>query len=161
MMSCPCGSSRDYASCCGPFIEGDAKAPTAEQLMRSRYTAYVRARIDYITKTHDPSTRSSHDEEAARAWAESAEWMGLEILSTEAGGANDERGEVEFIARYRNEDGEQEHREISEFRKHHGAWYFTSGKVLGLQPVRRDSPKVGRNDPCPCGSGKKFKKCCG
>jgi SEC-C motif-containing protein len=159
-MACPCGSSRDYAVCCEPFIEGKEKAPTAEALMRSRYAAYVHARIDYITQTHDPSTRANHDEEAARAWAEDAEWMGLEIVSTEAGGPDDARGEVEFIARYRNDEGEQEHHERSEFRKQNGAWYFTRGDVIGLQPVRRESPKVGRNDPCPCGSGKKHKKCC-
>ena len=160
MASCPCGTGRGYSACCGRYIEGETAAPTAEALMRSRYTAYVRAHIDHITETHDPSTRANHDEEQARAWAEGSEWLGLEVLSTEAGGPDDNDGKVEFVARYRNDHGEHEHRERGEFRKHEGAWYFTSGKVVGPQPVRLASPKVGRNDPCPCGSGKKYKKCC-
>jgi SEC-C motif-containing protein len=128
--------------------------------MRSRYTAYTRAQIDYVTETHDPSTRERHDAEQARAWAEGSEWLGLEILSTEAGGPGDDSGKVEFIARFRNDDGEQAHHELSTFTKRDGTWYFTGGDVLGPQQVRRASPKVGRNEPCPCGSGKKYKKCC-
>ena len=128
--------------------------------MRSRYTAYVRANIDYVTETHDPSTREQHDAEQARAWAEGSEWLGLEIVTTDAGGASDDSGKVEFIARFKNDDGEQEHHESSTFTKRDDVWYFTTGEVLGPQQVRRDHPKVGRNDPCPCGSGKKYKKCC-
>jgi len=109
---------------------------------------------------HDPSTRADHDEERARAWAEESEWLGLEILSTEAGGADDSHGKVEFIARYRNDHGDHEHRERSEFSKRDGAWYLTCGHVVGPEPIRLTSPKIGRNDPCPCGSGKKYKKCC-
>lgn len=161
MTDCPCGTGRDYAACCARYLEGEASAPSAEALMRSRYTAYARARIDYVTKTHDPATRSGHDEDQARAWAEGSEWLGLEIVSTDAGGPDDDTGRVEFVARYRNDDGEQEHRELSEFSKLDGTWYFTRGAVRGPEPVRRSSPKVGRNDPCPCGSGKKYKKCCG
>ena len=160
MASCPCGTGQDYQACCGRFIEGESRAPTAEALMRSRYTAYVGARIDYVTATHDPSTRADHDEEQARIWAEESEWLGLEILSTEAGGPDDSHGKVEFVARYRNDDGEHEHRERSEFSKRDGAWYLTSGHVDGPEPIRLTSPKIGRNDPCPCGSGKKYKKCC-
>jgi SEC-C motif-containing protein len=160
MAGCPCGTGRDYAACCGRYIDGEASAPTAEALMRSRYTAYTRANIDYVAETHDPATRASHDAEGARAWAEGSQWLGLEILATEAGGEDDDSGKVEFVARFRNDDGEQEHREVSTFSKLDGAWYFTSGEVRGPQQVRRASPKVGRNDPCPCGSGKKYKKCC-
>jgi len=158
---CPCGSGNDYGTCCGRFIEGGTPAPTAEALMRSRYTAYTLARIGYITATHDPRTRDHHDEERARQWAEESKWLGLEIVSTEAGGPDDDEGKVEFIAHYNNDDGEQQHRERSAFTKRGGVWYFTVGKVLGPQSVRLASPKVGRNDPCPCGSGKKYKKCCG
>jgi SEC-C motif-containing protein len=129
--------------------------------MRARYTAYARANIDYITATHDPKTRRQHDPEQARAWAEGSEWLGLEILSTEEGGPEDSEGTVEFVARYRNDEGEEEHRERSFFVKRDGAWYFSDGKPLGPKPIRLAGPKVGRNDPCPCGSGKKYKKCCG
>ena len=160
MPKCPCGTGRAYSACCGLYIDGTESAPTAEALMRSRYTAYTRAAIGYVTATHDPATRDGHDPEQARAWAEGSEWLGLEIVSTEAGGRDDDAGKVEFIARFKNDDGEQAHHELSTFSRQDGVWYFTDGDVLGPQQVRRASPKVGRNDPCPCGSGKKFKKCC-
>lgn len=160
MSDCPCGTGKTFEACCGPFIRGELPAPTAEAMMRSRYTAYTQARIDYIAETHDPETRDEYDPEGSREWAEKSEWLGLEILATEGGGADDNEGKVEFEARYRNEGGEQEHRERSLFRRHEGAWYFTSGDILGPRTVRLEGPKVGRNDPCPCGSGKKYKKCC-
>ena len=161
MNECPCGSSETYASCCEPLIEGRRHASSAIALMRSRYTAYVHGEIDYITETHDPKSRDKHDPEQARKWSEGSEWLGLEILSTESGGPEDDTGLVEFVARFRVEDEEQEHRERSLFVKRSDRWYFTDGKVLGPLPIRHDGPKVGRNEPCPCGSGKKFKKCCG
>lgn len=160
MEACPCGSGAAYPACCGRYIEGGERAPTAEALMRSRYTAYAIAEIDYITETHDPKTRKTHDPEQARAWAEGSEWLGLEILETEGGGPDDGEGAVEFVARYRNDEGEQEHRERSWFSRRNGVWYFNDGKPVGPKPIRHESPKVGRNDPCPCGSGKKHKKCC-
>lgn len=129
--------------------------------MRSRYTAYTLARIDYISATHDPRTRASHDAGQAREWAEKSEWLGLEILATDAGGVDDTEGTVEFIARYRVDDEQHEHRERSFFVKRDGVWYFSDGKILGPRQRRLEAPKVGRNDPCPCGSGKKYKKCCG
>ena len=161
MTSCPCGSERKYQDCCGHYIDSSENAPTAEALMRSRYTAYTLANIDYITETHDPDTRGNHNPDEARTWAEDSEWLGLEILSAEQGGPDDSEGAVEFVARYRADDAEHEHRERSVFVKRDGAWYFVGGKILGLRPVRLEGPKVGRNEPCPCGSGKKFKKCCG
>ncbi len=130
--------------------------------MRSRYTAYCKKNIRYITETHDPGTRKSHDPDQAREWAESSEWLGLEIVSVEGGGADDDEGSVEFIARYKTEEGDSvEHHERGEFRRTDGRWFFVDGKVIGPEPFRRQDSKVGRNDPCPCGSGKKYKKCCG
>jgi SEC-C motif domain protein len=158
---CPCGSGLPYSKCCGRYIDGGETPSTAEALMRSRYTAYTMARIEYISETHDPKTRDQHDPEEARGWAEGVEWQGLEILNTDAGGPEDKKGIVDFVARFENEDGEQEHRERSTFVKRDDRWYFADGKPLGPATVRRESPKVGRNDPCPCGSGKKFKKCHG
>ena len=46
------------------------------------------------------------------------------------------------------------------FRKEGDEWFYVEGNVYAKQPVRRETPKIGRNDPCPCGSGKKYKKCC-
>ncbi len=127
--------------------------------MRSRYTAFTLADVDYIEKTTDPSARSSFDRAQTLHWAKQSEWKGLEIVSCEDGGEKDSEGTVEFIARYDFEGASQEHHERAEFRKRDGHWYFVDGKLV-QQPFRAEV-KVGRNDPCTCGSGKKYKKCCG
>ncbi len=160
MSLCPCGTESEYDACCGRYIDGPSHAPTAESLMRSRYCAYTLVNVDYIGDTHDPKTLSNHDPEQAQKWAEDSEWLGLEILSVAGGGADDASGTVEFIARFRQEGEEHEHRERSDFVRRGERWYFRDGKVLGPMTVRSEGPKVGRNDPCPCGSGKKYKKCC-
>lgn len=158
-MSCPCGSSEPFEQCCGPFL-GGAPAPTAEKLMRSRYTAYVRGAIDYIIATHDPETRDEVDREVVESWSRESEWTGLTILATEAGGESDDEGSVEFIARFRAEGYELSHHEQSRFRKLDGCWYFVDGQVMKATPARA-TPTVGRNALCPCGSGKKYKRCHG
>src|SRR4051812_16251626 len=96
--ACPCGSASDEATCCAPILAG-ALAPTAVALMRSRYTAYVRGDIDYVVRTHDASTRSEVDIPAVTRWSRETEWLGLEILGTQAGTIDDDQGVVEFIAR--------------------------------------------------------------
>jgi SEC-C motif-containing protein len=128
--------------------------------MRSRYTAYAVNSLEYLRDTLLPEEREEFDIEAARKWSESAEWEGLEILGTEQGGAEDETGAVDFIARYSQSGVHQAHRELGSFRKVEGRWLYVDGQVRG-EPQRRAAPKVGRNEPCPCGSGKKYKKCCG
>lgn len=158
---CPCGSNTDYASCCGPLIQGKQPAGTAEQLMRSRYSAYVRKEIPYILTSLHPDHRSNFDEKSTREWAENAEWLGIRILKTTGGGADDSEGRVEFAVDYAEQGIRREHREVSRFGKKDGIWYFIEGKTLAARPVVRANPKTGRNDACPCGSGRKFKKCCG
>jgi len=160
-MSCPCESGQPLEKCCEPYIDGEARPPTAEALMRSRFTAYAIGEIDYIISTHDPQTAKGLDKEATRQWAEQADWLGLHVLRTEDGAEQDEEGVVEFVARYETAEGEKAHHEVSTFKKRDGRWYFHDGKVVTGEPVVRSEPKVGRNDPCPCGSGKKYKKCCG
>lgn len=152
---CPCGSQNAYEECCGLYISGEKDAPTAEALMRSRYTAYTRQDDSYLLKTWHPDTRPSDNPSDD----DSTTWTGLEVIRTENGQETDSKGIVEFIA-YCNVKGATSHlHEISQFIRENNRWYYLEGK--GQQPVRRDTPKVGRNDPCPCGSGKKFKKCCG
>jgi SEC-C motif-containing protein len=129
--------------------------------MRSRYTAYTLAAIDYLYRTSGPRVRREFDAEGSKKWAESAEWQGLEVLGSEGGGDGDHQGVVEFIARYRIKDQAFEHHERATFQRIDGEWRFQDGKVFGPDPVRREEPKIGRNDPCPCGSGRKHKKCCG
>jgi SEC-C motif-containing protein len=158
---CPCGSNAAYDACCGPLIKGERSAETAEQLMRSRYSAYVKHEIAYLGSSLHPEHRADFNEKSTRAWAEGAEWRGLEILKTVGGGPEDNEGKVEFIASFAEKGTTREHHELSTFRKEAGTWYLVSGETLPVKQVVRDAPKTGRNDPCPCGSGRKFKKCCG
>jgi SEC-C motif domain protein len=159
MEQCPCGSGLAYAECCEPIIKGERPAQTAEALMRSRYSAYVKVETDYIFETTHPKHREGYDPDGTREWAEGAQWQGLEIVSVKDGGSEDSTGEVEFVARYSEQGEPREHRERALFKKEKTGWLFTDGKPVGQQPAK--SQKVGRNDPCPCGSGQKYKKCCG
>ncbi|ACM19445.1 SEC-C motif domain protein [Geotalea daltonii FRC-32] len=159
MNSCPCGSGSTYETCCQPLINGASQAETAEQLMRSRYSAYVKVETDYILETTHPEHRQNFDPEGTKQWAEQSVWDGLEIVSTEKGGAADTDGTVEFIARFREKGVRKTHHELAEFKKDAGRWFFTDGSAVPARPLV--SSKVGRNDPCPCGSGQKYKKCCG
>jgi SEC-C motif-containing protein len=160
--ACPCDSGNDYQACCFPLHQGEKGADTAEQLMRSRYCAYVVGDVDYVEKTQVPDPNDPFDKESAKAWSESSDWLGLTIDDVVAGGPEDQKGEVDFTASYIDAEGrEHHHKEHSYFVKKNGQWLFDHGDILTNEPYRREEPKVGRNDPCPCGSGKKFKKCCG
>lgn len=129
--------------------------------MRARYTAYTRADIPFLLATLHAENRDEGDEDSARAWAKESEWLGLEILGTHLGGPSDVEGIVDFVARFRDKDGEEHvHHERSLFVKEGAKWLFRAGETPGQGTVRRTEPKVGRNDSCPCGSGKKHKKCC-
>lgn len=163
-MSCPCGTQRTYAECCEPFITGKENAPTPEALMRSRYSAYVKGATSYLRETLAPESRTDFNEADAKEWAEQSEWLGLEILKAQG-------NTVEFTAKYKHQGKVLEHHEVSTFRKAKDRWYFVDGDSHTHEegeghhepktPVVRAEPKLGRNDPCSCGSGKKFKKCCG
>jgi SEC-C motif-containing protein len=161
-MDCPCGSERAYAECCGPYHDGTAWPETAVDLMRARYCAFAAGKVEFIATSHESATREELDEDASRQWSESAEWRGFEVLETEGGGPDDEEGRVEFVARYAVQGVEREHHEVATFhREEDGRWYFVDGVVAGAGTYRREGSKIGRNDPCPCGSGKKYKKCHG
>jgi SEC-C motif-containing protein len=145
---------------CLPFLKGEQLPRTAAQLMASRYVAYATGDVDYLLATNDPKTRDDADRESIAEWSRRSEWRGLEIVSTELGGLDDSTGQVEFIARYAMEGSEFAHHELAQFRRIDGRWFFTSGQKIAAPPARRPASKVGRNDPCTCGSGKKYKKCC-
>jgi SEC-C motif-containing protein len=161
METCPCGSGKAFEQCCRPYIQGAQHAPTAEALMRSRYSAYVTAEIEYVFQTTHPSQRSKFNREESLAWARRADWKSLEILQTESGGPEDNSGVVEFVATYHEKGKAVRHHEIADFAKEDGRWYFMDGHAPKPVQVVREGPKIGRNDPCPCGSGRKHKKCCG
>ena len=159
MVQCPCGSGLDVDGCCGPILEG-APAPSPEALMRSRFTAFFRGDLDYIESTHAAEVRDTFNRSAAESTASSVEWVDLEIGETSDGGEGDDIGTVEFRARFKKDGELMVHHEQSNFRREEGRWTYVDGKMNPKGKPRRVE-KVGRNEPCPCGSGKKFKKCCG
>jgi len=141
---CPCGSGQAFAACCGPLHEG-APAATAEALMRSRYTAYVRGDAEYLRATWQAEACPEDLNPGGTAW------LGLSILRCTGGGAQDE-GTVEFEAAFRDGGRVKALHETSRFVRRDGRWLYVDG-----EPRLRD---VGRNAPCPCGSGRKLKRCC-
>jgi SEC-C motif-containing protein len=130
--------------------------------MRSRYSAYAKKAVGYIVETCAPTGKAEEkiDEKETRKWAEKSRWLGLTIVSAERGGAEDTDGIIEFKALYEQDGVKQTHHERGVFEKIRERWYYASGKLI-IKTVVRSSPKIGRNDPCPCGSGKKYKHCCG
>ena len=159
MSTCPCGSGRDYAACCEPIITGKVLAETAEQLMRARYSAHPKLAIDFLFDSTHPDHREGYDHAGTRSWAANSQWLGLEVLGSSQGGPEDDKGEVEFIAQFRDKNGLRRHHERGQFARKDGRWLFTEGVMVKSQPLVAN--KVGRNDPCACGSGRKYKKCCG
>jgi SEC-C motif domain protein len=155
MKACPCNPQKSFEECCGPYLDGKTVPPTAETLMRSRYSAYVNKDHGYLFRTWHTSSQPS---EESLNMPEDFSWTGLEILHTEAGEEGDESGTVEFKARYRTSTMVNSLHEKSSFVREEGQWYYVDGKTLTDQPLR--SEKLGRNQPCHCGSGKKYKKCC-
>ncbi|MEK9971713.1 MAG: YchJ family metal-binding protein [Ferrovibrio sp.] len=156
MLPCPCQSGQSFETCCGPILSG-SPAPTALSLMRSRYTAYTRGDVAHLARTLAPEHRAGFDAADVSAGMKSTQWLGLEILDTEAGGESDSTGIVEFIARFQSQGQSRALHERSRFRRDEkDGWVYVDGETA-VQPVK----KPGRNEPCPCGSGKKFKQCCG
>jgi SEC-C motif-containing protein len=158
MTTCPCGSTKPFELCCQPVIAGHP-AETAEALMRSRYSAYVVGDVDYLQKTSAGEALMKFDRADLKRSIKGSEWLGLEILGTTDGLEGDNVGSVTFRARFRENGQIGILSERSEFRRIGGKWHYFRGdmEIEGGQA----RPRVGRNDPCPCGSGKKFKKCHG
>lgn len=119
--------------------------------MRSRYSAYVLGRVEYLLDTTLPAQRDGLDHEAIAQWSTQSTWLGLDVESAELIGGQPEHAFVTFTARWHDAEGEHRHRERSAFVQHEGRWFFIDPTV---------SLKAGRNDACPCGSRQKFKKCC-
>ncbi len=156
-MNCPCGSQQPHASCCQPILSDPTQATTAVALMRARYTAHVLGHVDFVVQTVHPVMRPMHDVASIRRWMDQTVWEGLSVKRTTKGQPNDVEGWVWFEAAYRKGQQRAVHRERSLFRKMGPQWYFVEGKE---PPLIQAAPKVARNAPCPCGSGKKYKRCC-
>lgn len=150
--ACPCGSGLDYPLCCGPLHDG-VPAATAEALMRSRYSAFVKRDAGYLLATWHPSRRPP-----ALDLDDPQQWLGLEVRGTAAGGPDDDTGTVEFVARYKDRGRAGRLHESSRFVREDGRWYYLDGLP---RETAGQTEKIGRNAPCPCGSGRKYKRCCG
>lgn len=162
-VNCPCGSNSTYIDCCGQYIKLDKIPATPEQLMRSRYTAYTIADIDYVFATMRDNALKDADRKESERWAKSSKWLGLKILEAPEVSIDSNEGTVEFIASYVLDNQTHNLREHSKFKKYDDRWYYT-GNVIEQSMPRIETitvgEKIGRNDPCNCGSGKKYKKCC-
>jgi SEC-C motif-containing protein len=123
---------------------------TPAKLMRSRYSAYVMQDADYLVATWHASVRVESLKSDISAGFANTQWLGLTVFE-EAQGRDEREGFVSFVARFMDQGQESAIIERSRFLKESGRWYYVDGT----------RPQLGRNDPCPCGSGKKFKKCCG
>ena len=159
--ACPCGSGKSYEECCAPYHEEKCWPQDTLTMLRTRYCAYAVGAWDYLEKT----AWQSEDEEPVTAEmlkerSEGIDWLGLSILQS---GRDEEEGcdYVDYIAAYVVDGVAREIGEHAYFKTVEDKLYYTGGVPLVREPVRREAPKVGRNDPCPCGSGKKYKKCCG
>ena len=150
---CPCGSGNLYQACCQPYLASESHPSLPEQLMRSRYTAFCKGNIDYLIATHHPSKQRTDDRPTMAMTIAETTWLGLRVLKsngTQAIGV----GSVEFVAFYQSKSGLGQLHEKSEFIWQEGRWYYLQGTLL--EPI-----PIGRNDPCWCGSGRKYKKCHG
>lgn len=123
---CPCGSGQAYAACCGRYLEHGEFPDTAERLMRSRYTAFVQRREDYLLATWHASTRPG---ELKLAGTPPTQWLGLKIVQTERGGAEDHEGVVEFVARYKVNGRAGRLHESSRFSREDGRWFYLDGQM--------------------------------
>ena len=154
---CYCGNSLTYEECCGAIHNGTREAKTAEELMRSRYSAFVLADIDFILKTYASENRPVEDRQELLNWAKSVKWIKLEVLKTKLGTKADIEGIVEFKAHFFENRLSEFIHEKSYFIKENGSWVYVSGEFPNT--ITKES-LPGRNELCFCGSGKKFKKCC-
>ena len=164
--TCPCqmhpsfahvNDALTYSDCCKPYHDDMKKADTAERLMRTRYSAFVLVKAEYIVKTTLPAQQDLLDIKAIEAWATETDWAGLEIVR-HTPKLGKRHAQVEFKAYFNTPEGLQAHHELSAFVKtknkadNDASWYFLDPTV---------SMSVTQKQPCICGSGEKYKRCCG
>ena len=154
---CYCGSKLLFDNCCNQFISGKLKVPTALLLMKSRYSAFATSNAEYLNST----SIIKQDSHNLAAWAKENDWKSLEILAFTNGTEKDQTGTVTFKALYINSQKQLiEHIEKSDFLQINHKWMYDKGEV-DVKIIKNEKNSVGRNDKCTCGSGEKYKKCCG
>ena len=149
---CCCKSGKKSEACCDPYLSGQS-IPAPEQLMRSRYAAFFCGNVDYLIATRDPEYLGLNDRKELTDACRNTKWLGLIVIKTDDSQLSQGIGFVEFAAFY-DQNGPGQIHENSRFVNRDGRWYYCDGQML--------PPLVwGRNQPCWCGSHKKFKKCHG
>jgi SEC-C motif domain protein len=128
---CPCASKKTYVRCCGPFIEGARLPATAEQLMRSRFSAYALGKVDYLIATRCADKRDAENREELATYCKSVQCMGLKIATTLKGGPEDTEGVVTFHASLQANGRRSLHIETSTFAREDGRWVYVDGVVKG------------------------------
>lgn len=146
-MNCNCGLDKTYEECCGAIISGKKQALTPEKLMRSRYSAYVNGAGIYLIQSTVTENQHPEDIELIEEHSQAVEWLKLDIIAI-----NTTLNTVEFKAYYRENEKITLLHEKSNFIKQNNVWKYKDGELY--------NSKIERNEPCPCGSGKKYKKCC-
>ena len=147
---CPCGSGSAYSSCCLPVLNDHSLATTAEMLMRSRYTAFVKHHTQHIQSSWHMTTRPKTLDFENHPVV----WLGLQIHNCDDGLTGDNNGTVDFTCSYLENGLLCKLQEVSQFLKEDDLWYYIQGECKVIKE------KISRNTACPCGSGKKFKRCC-
>lgn len=157
---CPCGSGKEYAVCCRDIVAGIKFAKTPLELMRSRYTAHICKEMPHIIRTMKGKALKLFDADKTRdEWFEQCEWKKLDIIDAPETSKYDKDGIVEFKAYYNFNGAEHVLHERSKFQKIGEQWFYIAGQAKN--PVIETVNKTGRNEECACGSGKKYKRCCG
>jgi Uncharacterized protein conserved in bacteria len=152
---CPCGSGKPYTNCCEPFIKKTQKPDTAEQLMRSRFSAFCLKKYPYLVDTHHPSLREANELNHLEKSNNKTHWVKLTIHQTAQGDKKDRHGQVKFSAFFNDHDQFFVLHETSRFIQENGQWFYLDGNAS----IKNAEYQLKRNDPCWCGSGKKFKHC--
>ncbi len=122
--NCPCGRPLEYIHCCGKAHQNIINAKTAEDLMRSRYTAFTMANGDYLMESHHSMTRKSARKNELVLWAKSVKWLKLEIIKTVDGGEEDSEGIVEFKAHFREGKKRKVMHQTGKFLREFGHWVY-------------------------------------
>ena len=154
---CPCGSGQRFDACCGPVLAGRRVPATPEELMRARFTAHVAYDFKFLHDTYRATAGKPFVPEPGEP---AVKWTRLEVHGAESVALQPDKGFVEFTAHGTQDGKELVHQERAEFQRVDGRWLYTREARLGPAPYKASAPKVGRNDPCPCGSGRKYKHCC-
>lgn len=154
-MNCPCGSHTEFSQCCEPIINQKSTATSTEQLMRSRYSAYVIKDYDYIYNTYANDKKNSELKKEIRDWGNEVTWLKLNILPLTS--PQIRPNNVIFSAYYLHGNTFNKMTEESIFSFENGQWHYLCPHEIKHEVL----PYPKRNSTCPCNSLKKFKKCCG